>query len=245
MTKKVKDKDFVIRFKDKKSFTADDVYSFYSRNEPGIKRSTVRWRIYNYIRKGTIKRISRGVYSMGKGKNFSHSLSGEHKKISREIKKSFPFVTYCCWDISVLKEFFQHMPKQQFFFIEVEKDAVEAVFYFLRETRENVFKDFDKNIIENYIEEKQESVIVKPLISESPLTEFDGTPVPVLEKILVDILAERELFYFLQGNELKHIYKNAFDKYTIQKSKLIRYAGRRGKKEEIKKVLEQINGNKT
>ena len=37
----------------------------------------------------------------------------------------------------------------------------------------------------------------------------------VVEKLLVDLYCEKDLFYFLQGQELVNIFGNAFDKYTI------------------------------
>jgi len=57
--------------------------------------------------------------------------------------------------------------------------------------------------------------------------------VPALKKILVDLYADIDLFSFIQGNELFHITKNAIEKYSINYGKLLRYATRRAKKEEI------------
>ena len=56
---------------------------------------------------------------------------------------------------------------------------------------------------------------------------------PTLEKILVDIIADEELFAAQQG-ELEFIFKSAFDKYNINESKMKRYASRRNRKTEIK-----------
>ena len=126
--------------------------------------------------------------------------------------------------------------------VEVEKDSLEAVFYSLKESYKNIFKDPSKEMIEDFIADKDGAIIVKPLISEAPITKMEGIPVPALEKILVDILTEKELFYFLQGNELINIYKNAMDKYTVRYSKLLRYAKRRGRETEITELRKQING---
>ena len=47
-------------------------------------------------------------------------------------------------------------------------------------------------------------MIVKPLISESPLLDFKGVKTPRLEKILVDIYCDDDLDY-LHGNEWSRI----------------------------------------
>ena len=62
--------------------------------------------------------------------------------------------------------------------------------------------------------------------------------------MLVDLYCDVDLFQFYQGKEKGTIFKEAFSKYTINKSKLLRYASRRGKKEEIEKQTNQIIGNK-
>jgi hypothetical protein len=57
---------------------------------------------------------------------------------------------------------------------------------------------------------------------------------------LVDLYCDTDVLYAYQGSELKHILENAFREYTIQQDKLLRYADRRGKKEEIKRYLKKI-----
>ena len=59
---------------------------------------------------------------------------------------------------------------------------------------------------------------------------------------IIDIFCNDIIFSAYQGNEMKTIYKNAFSKYAINESKLLRYANRRGKKEELKNYLKLING---
>jgi 3-deoxy-D-manno-octulosonic acid (KDO) 8-phosphate synthase len=63
--------------------------------------------------------------------------------------------------------------------------------------------------------------------------------VPTLEKILVDIIADDALFSAQQG-ELEFIFKSAFDKYNINKSKMKRYASRRNREAEIKNQTHTI-----
>jgi hypothetical protein len=60
---------------------------------------------------------------------------------------------------------------------------------------------------------------------------------PLLEKILVDLFAEEKLFYLYQGNELAHIFENAIKLYTVNFTKLLSYARRRKKEQEIKMFL--------
>ena len=50
-----------------------------------------------------------------------------------------------------------------------------------------------------------------------------------------------EEFEFLKGNEINYIYRNAFERYSVNISKLIRYADRKRKKPEILQILRSNN----
>lgn len=40
-----------------------------------------------------------------------------------------------------------------------------------------------------------------------------------------------------------NIFESALGKYTVNRDRLLRYAKRRNKKEELQRILNQINGN--
>ncbi|MBA4389551.1 MAG: hypothetical protein C0399_01265, partial [Syntrophus sp. (in: bacteria)] len=202
-------------FKNRKSFTTNDVYSFFSQDEPDIKRATVNWRIYELARQGFFKRIGRGTYVLGKEIGFSPTLSKKHKIMFSRIKKQFPLIAFCCWHTSALKEFFQHLAENDFLLVEVEREAMDAVFHFVKETNKNTFKEPSRDAMENYVFDGKDAVIVKPLISEAPLQDVDNITVPTIEKILVDLVADSEVLFFLQGNEILNIFGNAMEKFTI------------------------------
>ena len=243
MAKKTNNIKFIQYFKRQESFTLNDVYHFFRNTQPDIKSGTVNWRIYHLVQQGVLQRIGRGIYMLGKERNFVLAPDKKQKRIAFLLKKQFPLANYCCWRLSILKEFYQHIATIDFIIVEVEKDTMDAVFHFLKESQKNIFKEPSKEIIEDFVSDINIAIIVKPMISESPLLQIDGISIPSLEKILVDLYTEKELFYFLQGNELLNIFKNAVGKYTVNSNKLLRYAKRRGKEEELQKILKQINGN--
>ena len=229
-------------FENRESFTTNDVFGFFSQAEPDIKRATVNWRIHELVRQDFFKRIGRGAYALGKGTGFLPALSKKHKTMFSRIKKQFPLIVFCCWHTSALKEFFQHVAGNDFLLLEVEREAVDAVFHFVKETSKNTFKEPSRDAMENYVFDGKDTVIVKSLISEAPLQNVDTITVPTIEKVLVDLVADSEVFFFLQGQEILNIFENATDKYTVNRDRLLRYAKRRNKKEEIERILAQING---
>lgn len=238
-----KDKETLSQyFKDRASFTTIDVFDYFAKMDPDIKRATVNWRIHQLVRQGSLKRIGRGMYSLGQAHSFLPVPTKKQRTISARIKKQFPLITFCCWHTSALKEFFQHVAVYDFLLVDAEREAVNAVFHFVKETRPNTFQEPSRDIIENFVLAGRDAVIVKSLVSEAPLQEANALTLPTLEKILVDLVADSEIFFFLQGHEILNIFESALGKYTVNTDRLLRYAKRRNKKEELQRILNQING---
>ena len=95
--------------------------------------------------------------------------------------------------------------------------------------------------MEIYVLEKEKPVVLKCLISRSPLQKITDKKlkikIPTLEKILTDIYCDRDTFYFYTRRELEAIFENAINRYPIDFSRLLAYAARRGKEIEIKEFL--------
>ena len=81
-----------------------------------------------------------------------------------------------------------------------------------------------------------DAIIIRPLISESPLQLVESINTPTIEKTLVDIVGDVE-FSFFQGSEMNYVYTTIFERHNVNKKKLLRYATRRGRKEEVELLI--------
>lgn len=83
--------------------------------------------------------------------------------------------------------------------------------------------------------------VVRSLIRKAPVTvAADGCRVPCMEKMLVDILGDKEL-QFMQGIDLQALYKNVLRRYAVSRSCLLRYATRRNRKEKVEHALRFVD----
>jgi hypothetical protein len=212
---------------------------------PSIKRSTINWRVYTLVQKGILKRVGRGEFTLGFNKNFFPEISPRMKSINNKLLKEFPYLNFCIWNTSSINEFMVHQPGSFYLIIEVEKEAAQSVFYFLRELKYHVFIDPTDEILEKYLLSDKEAIIVKTLVSEAPIQNINGFNTISLEKLLVDIFCDTVVFSAQQGAEMRTIFKEAFAKYSVNKSKMLRYANRRRKKETLQIYLStfQIYGS--
>jgi hypothetical protein len=192
------------------------------------------------VQKGILNRIGRGKFIIGEGKNYVPEISSKMKAINSKLKKEFPYLKICIWDSSVLNEFMLHQPGRFYLLIEVEKEAIQSVFYFLKEAKYPIFVEPTNDILEKYSFGVKETLIVKSLVSEAPIQNIKDVNTASLEKMLVDIFCDDVIFSAHQGNEMRIIFKEALTKYSVNQSRMLRYANRRRKKEHFKSYLDSI-----
>jgi hypothetical protein len=98
-----------------------------------------------------------------------------------------------------------------------------------------------EQLIRRYLINEKEPWIVKSLVSEAPIQQVNGIPTVTIEKLLVDIFCDPVIFDAQQGSEMNQIFHEAFEKYTISESKMLRYASRRRRKEDLDNYLDEIS----
>ena len=147
----------------------------------------------------------------------------------------------CIWNTSSLNEFMIHQPGRFYILIEVDKEAAQSVFFYLKELKLSVFIEPTKDLFEKYLPDEKETFIVKSLVSEAPLQTINRIDSPTIEKILVDIFCDDIIFAAQQGSEMRTIFQEALAKYTVNMNRMMRYAGRRSKKESFYKYLDSIS----
>jgi hypothetical protein len=222
-------------------FSNKDILQFYKLLEPKVPLTTVNWRIYSLVQTGVLSRIGRGKFTLENGKIYTPTVTRKMMGIFKKLQKQFPYLQTCIWDTSILNEFMLHQPGRFYTVVEVNKDGMESVFYFLKEGFKNVFLNPNQDVIDHYISEMRDAIIVRILVSEAPIQLIQNLPTTTLEKLLVDIYSEDILFAAQQGREMQHIFKEALNIYTVNESRMLRFADRKGKKEELGNYLKKLS----
>lgn len=165
------------------------------------------------------------------------------EKINADLKKKYPYTKFCIWSTQWLLDLTHHMPVKNFMLVDTERETEESVFHYLQDTQNDysVYLKPSRSEIDRYLGSEGNSIVVRPLISQSPLMKIEGVQIPKLEKIMVDLIADDDLFTAYQGKELQTIFKNISDAYTINRSTLHRYSQRRNKWDKVKSYLEDAS----
>ena len=222
-------------------FGLHDLYAHLD-GEADISRQTVSWYLTKLTESGQLRRIGHGKYAKADKQQFAIVPTEEQRSLNEMLKQHWPYAHFCIYDGSVISPLQHLLAANNITYIETEREATSAVFNHLRDEGRTAYLRPTRDLIYNYIDLSQPAIFVKPLITESPVQECNGVLVPTLEKLLVDLQKDADFFY-LQEAEGFNIFRNAMSLYTINESRLLRYASRRGLRKEIETIIKSINSN--
>ena len=205
-------------------------------NTYGMKPTTARQYLSTLSKENILVRVGQGEYALPQKQMFSYSPSEKVKCIYDELKSELPFTDFCVYDGNIISSIQHHLSINNAIYVETNRDAVDSVFSRLRGQQKDVFKQPDATFVADYIDFREPCVIVKPLVTESPLMEVEGIRVPTLEKLLVDTQKDAD-FDYLRGAESLYMFQMAFELYTINTQRLMRYAKRRGIGQEVNELI--------
>ncbi len=224
-------------------FTRKDLLGVVRSKMKNFSEGSLSVLLNRMLAENKIIRISYGKYKLNE--DLKHEFLYEPNEfmlsLNKEIKEKFPFLDYCMWQPSIFASMMLHVPIVRTTLVDVEREAMESVFMSLQniESEIPIFLNPTQKDVDRYITNR-DTIIVRPLVKEAPIDIIDGCKIPTLEKMLVDAISDKELLY-LQGNELYIIYSNAFQGYEIKKSRLLRYATRRNRRQKAEQIIRAIN----
>ena len=180
---------------------------------PGVPEQTVFSRIRSLERKGLIYEPGRGRYSLGAKPVYKAKVSPKMLELNKLLVSEFTGASLC---ISTMDG--------SNVVVETDRKVVDKMLVFLRGRYLNVFTF--REAIANRSALK-DAIVVKALITDSPLVSFEEMNAPSLEKTLVDLVADKD-FFRLDDEAIHKEFQRAFEVYPINRNRLVRYAGRRG-----------------
>jgi len=221
-------------------FTKDLISDYYASIGESLKPETLRVKIARLKSKGIIVSVSRGWYRVNDKKQFEPQLNLSTKRLHGRIKKSFPFMHFMFWETDWLNNFSMLQLYRNITVIDVETGSEDAVFSMVKESHPSkTYLNPTENDWRNYISDRNDSIVIKTMVSESPKEVSHHIKIARLEKILVDLYCDR-LWQIIFKSELANIFQTACSEYAINFSTLLNYAARRAKREEIWKYIKSL-----
>jgi hypothetical protein len=212
---------------------------------PALKKGTLDVYLHRLALRNQLVHAGRGVYALpdaSLGPDFTPAVPPKLAKLWQEVAAELFLDAGCVWTTQWLNDFTSHQVMRTVQLVEVAPEALQSTYYALKDRLGGrVFLQPDAHVLELYVAETPEAVLVLPLVSRAPLRQLNGTPVPRLEKLLVDLLSEPVLLAAYQGEELRTIYRTAAHRYRLDARTLLSYAKRRGRGPALRELLRAEN----
>jgi len=206
---------------------------------PGLSSKTISWRINQLKKEKLIFQVGRGLYSFEFKPEYEPELSLKAKRLFNRIN-NIKDTEIVIWDINLIDEFSESHSGKKWYFLYVKKDKLERTFNDLQDNSKPAFLQPDNEVISRYLLGQDEAIILLPKISEMPLIKAGEYTMPSLEGLLVNFWLKSENFLRPIGYDVHQIFVAAFEKYNVNISKLLRFAARRDKRNEINELIKSI-----
>lgn len=212
--------------------------------KPRLKESTLDVYLHRLTLRNRLVHAGRGVYALPNARaaaDFAPAVPPELARLWQAVATELFLDAGCIWTTQWLNDFTSHQVMRTVQLVEVAPDALESTYYALKDRLGGrVFLQPDARVLELYVAETPDAVLVLPLVSRSPVQRVADTPVPRLEKLLVDLLSDPTLFVAYQGEEMRTIYRTAAHRYQLDARTLLSYAKRRSKAPALRELLQAI-----
>ena len=206
-----------------------------------MSKASFNNRLTELLENGEIIRVGHNTYVLGNhGRSvYSYSYSAIAQNIAEEISDRYPFVDFRVFETGQLNEFVNHLLAHNTIIVYVESVALESVFEELRTLYPGkVLLNPSIDMYHQYWSD--DMIVLKKLVTESP----KGLDLPwhtKLEKMLVDLAADKLLSEMIQDDEIETVIDDALNKYTVDITCLGRYARRRKALGRIRKYASTDN----
>ena len=236
-----KDK-MLLKLSDKTAYCRDDLLHLFLEEKPDLSASAFRWTLYNLLQEQKIFRVDYDTYITEKPQVlpiYKPYYSDNAKALTKTMTERFPQVNFVIFESVLLNEFLNHQIAQNTIYVQIEKDVSSYIFDNLKEEHAgNVLYKPGKMDFDRYW--TRDCVVVMDLISQAPLSQEKSHEITI-EKMLVDIVAEKSIAAVFSPSEIPLVYENAMRSYQVDRRKMNRYAGRRGKALIVKEYMGDVD----
>ena len=233
-------RSLVSYFQEEEVITFDAFREYFHQENPELQDNAILWRLHSLKKAGLIQSVGRGKYSFEVKVEFVPPITPELKRMARRIKSSLD-VAYCLTSGLWFNEWSTHQMSVPLLLLEVEKDWLSTLFeQFRQEGMSEVYLNPDEDLISRYVSTSPSPIVLKPLLSRAPIQRIEQIWMPTLEKLLVDLFCDPLYYWPFQGAERVSIFQQATTQYHLDYSRLLNYARRRNRYQELRSFLKEI-----
>ena len=221
-----------------RTYSRNDLIEVFRKENKELNDSSFRWLLYNLQLHNRLFRVGYDEYTTSEQHvlpEYRPLYTEEALKVKKLLEDKYPELSFVIFESVALNEFLNHQIAQNTVYVQVEKDLSTFIFDALKQDLGGMIL-YKPNRMEFSRYWTRGCVVVLELISQAPLSSTQPHEITI-EKMLVDIIADKSIEATYSPGELPEIFRNIRKNYRVDAKKMNRYAGRRGKAKLIKKFM--------
>lgn len=192
---------------------------------PGMPMPSVYSRIRGLVASGKLTRTGQGRYLPVHKPPYPYSITPWMRDVCSFLEEKCVGINFCLCQ------------KGANLFIDALKSDLHIIEHSLKHNYSKVVWEKDAKAL---LPQLEGYIVIGPIVTDAPFIIEQGVPVPAIEKELVDLLAKKNE----SEKNVKNYFQRVMEVYPVNKSRLRRYASRRGLTEELSARLASLDNSR-
>lgn len=214
-------KEIEVLLNEGRELTTED----FVRACPGMPMPSVYSRIRGLVASGKLTRTGQGRYLPVHKPPYPYSITPWMRDVCSFLEEKCVGINFCLCQ------------KGANLFIDALKKDLHIIEHSLKHNYSKVVWEKDAKAL---LPQLEGYIVIGPIVTDAPFIIEQGVPVPAIEKELVDLLAKKNE----SEKNVKNYFQRVMEVYPVNKSRLRRYASRRGLTEELSARLASLDNSR-
>ncbi|MCL2785929.1 MAG: hypothetical protein FWD81_01725 [Methanomassiliicoccaceae archaeon] len=225
------------------TFSRQDLLGALLRKYPDYNAGSFNRHLSKMISRGILESVGENMYitvSLGTARDVYvyDEPSTELSDVESFLNTEFPLADILVWETGQLNEFLDHLTAQSMVIVMVERMLMDAVFERMKERFTSVLFAPGPSDLRRY--GGNGTIVINRLSSRYPKNSKHRHGYSI-EKLAVDLFAERTMEAFVNADDRPTALEVAFRRYRVNETKLFNYARTRRVDAEIREAIGRAN----
>lgn len=222
---------------EKRIITEQEIIDTLKKENSNITDTDMKQKLFHYYKDNGLQSIGSHHYAKSDF-IYDYELGTFAEDIRTKLNAQYPEISLAIWETRILNEWLNLLIAKNTIIIEVPKYFLDIIYDAISEIRENQIVLVNPNIEEYFRYQRNDLIVLKALLDRAPITKKGHL---TIEKLFVDLLCDKFLNEMFDSYTIQKIIQDASVSYAINEKKLLAYARRRGKYNEVSMVWRKIN----
>ena len=215
----------------------EDILNILKKESDALSDTDLKWKLFHYCKDNGLQGIGNQQYVKANAV-YDYELGDDADDICSCLKTEYPEVKVAVWETRILNEWLNLLIAKNTIFVETEKAFLETIYDALTEIGENRLILINPKIDDFYRYQKDGLVVLRTMVERAPISKNSHVKI---EKLFVDLLCDKLLAEMFDGYTVRNMLQEIKAGYAVNEKKLLAYARRRGKYDEIDEFWRTLN----